>query len=76
MARLVRRSRQIDMGKQRKMVGGITFFPSQLNNHGVLDPDGRGRKNIVQFEPEKIFAKPVKRRDMPNIGISYPKGVH
>jgi len=45
--------RQINMGKQREMVRGVTFFPLRLNNFRFLNPDRRGDKNIVKFEPEK-----------------------
>src|SRR3989339_1477042 len=68
--------RQINMGNQREMIGWVTFFPSRLNNCRGLDPGRSGNKNIVQLEPEKESAKPVKGYDISISWISYPKGVH
>lgn len=67
---------QIYMGKQWEMVRRVVFFPLRLNNFRVLDPDGRGDKDIVKFKPEKIFAEPVKGSNISQIGISCPKGVY
>ncbi|MGB5156381.1 hypothetical protein [Desulfobacterium sp. N47] len=48
------------MGKKRKMVGGISFISSLLNDFCVYDLCRRWGKNIIKFESEKIFAKSMK----------------
>jgi hypothetical protein len=71
-----RNYRQINIGKQWEMVRGVTFFQLRLNNFRGLDPDRRGDKNIVQFEPEKISTKPMISNYISTIWISYTKGVY
>ena len=61
--------RKIYPGQKRKMVGRITLFPAQPNNFRVLNPDGRGDKNIVEPETEKKSAEPVEGGWVSMVGI-------
>ena len=64
------------MGEKRKMVGGVTFFPAQLYNFRILDPDRRRDKNIINPETEKMSTKPVKSSHFSLIWVSHPENVH
>ena len=61
--------REIDPGQKRKMFGRIALLPAQPNNFHVLNPDGRGDKNIVKSEPEKKSVEPVEGHRVSMVGI-------
>jgi len=73
---LLRQSfRQINVRKNRKMVGRITPLLSQLNDLRIVHSNYRRDKNIIKLEAEKKPAISMEGGYIAMMRISFPESV-